>query len=297
MYAFDTDRSCLVYFDCNLTDKSFTIPNINNSNSLTSNDNLIAINVKYSCLIYDYPFELGNSYTQAVDSKCIGIGEYQDYYQVLFNHNNSLKIGYIPKSNIETIDYEYNPIKVIPTHQKIYIYKYPTILKYNNERIIIKSIEDNSQITLSHVFPISIDEKTFYMYKKQDNIGFVSSDDIVLDENTNIKNLNTENASVNIIDNKITNIPLLKEDKASEIISISNDSRIYVEDYNKHSLYTKVIYKDSDLNTYEGYIETKYIQMDQLDNSQIVLIIIIIISIILLILISVAYFVIKRKNK
>ena len=298
MYAFNTERSCLVYFDCNLNNNPFTNPNISDNTPLTSSTTILPINIKYSCLIYDYPYELGNYYNQDQSiTSCIGIGEYLNYYQILFNNNNSLHIGYIPKSNVEIIDYKYNPIKVIPTHQKIHIYKYPTILKYNNERIVTEVIEDNSQITLSYLFPVSIDERTFYMYKKQDNIGFISSIDIVLDENTNIKNLNTENASVNIIDNEITQIPLLKEDKETLVINITNESRIYVENYDKHSDYTKIIYKDSDLNTYEGYIETKYIQMDKLETSDIVLIIIIIFSIILLILIAVAYFVIKRKNK
>jgi dsDNA-specific endonuclease/ATPase MutS2 len=49
--------------------------------------------------------------------------------------------------------------------------------------------------------------------------------------------------------------------------------------------------------TKEGYIETKYIQMDDLDNNQIALIIIRIISILLLIVIVITYIVIKKKRK
>lgn len=295
--AFDQFRSCLVTFDCNLSDIPFVRPNIEDTTPLNSSSTILPLNIKYSTLIYDYPFEIGNFYNddQSIE-KCIGIGEYQNYYQILFNHNNELHIGYIPKGNVETIDYTYNPISVITTHKDIPIYKYPTILQYNDERIITDTIDINTKLTLSYAFPISIDSKTFYLLKQQNNIGFIFSVDVVLDENTNIKNLNTENATIKILDNSSA-IPLYQDDYKTEILRLQNGTRIYVENFDKDSTYTKVIYKDKNLETKEGYIETKYIQMDDLDNNQIALIIIIIISILLLILIAITYIVIKKKRK
>ena len=145
------------------------------------------------------------------------------------------------------------------------------------------------------MFPISIDEKTFYMYKQQNTIGFIFSIDIVGNQNSNIKNLNTENASIKLIGEEKTY--LYNEDKQTKILEINNNARIYVENYDKNCEYTYIIYKDSDLNTYEGYVLTENIQMDELDNSQLVLILIIAFSIIILILIIIAYFIIKKRNK
>jgi len=295
--AFDTYRSCLVSFDCKLTSAPFSVPNIESPTPLKSNDMILSLSIKNNSLIYDFPYEIGNCYN--IDKSiinCIGIGEYRDYYQILFNYNDSLKIGYIPKINTEKVDYNYNPINVLATNDIVPIYKYPTLLKYNNERLIIKNVAINTKLTLSYIFPISIDDKSFYMVKNQDEIGFVFSVDVVLDEKTNIQNLNTENATVKILDDQEF-IFLLDENKTLELIKIDNNTRIYVENYDKDSKYTLVIYKDSELNTHQGYIQTKYIQMDKLDNTQLILIIIIIISVILLILIATAYIIIRKKNK
>ena len=108
------------------------------------------------------------------------------------------------------------------------------------------------------------------MLKEQDSIGFIFSVDIVLDESTNIRNLNTENATIHILDNS-DSVVMLDKNQQTTIISLENNTRIYVDNYNKDSEYTRVIYKDSSLKTYEGYIETKYIQMDKLDNSEMIL--------------------------
>lgn len=297
MIAFDNERSCLVTFDCNLNKSPFSIPNIESTLPLNTNDMIIALKLKYNYIIYEYPYEIGNYYNldNSIDS-CIAIGEYQDYYQVLFNNHEALKIGYIQKVNIEIIEHKYKPIQVIATNDIVPIYKYPTLLKYNNERLITKEIPINTKLTLSYLFPISIDGKSFYMLKQQDEIGFVFSVDIVLDEKTNIQNLNTENATIKILDEQ-PSITLFDSDKTTEIMQINNKTRIYVENYDKDSKYTLIIYKDSDLNTHKGYVETSYIEMDKLDNTELILIVIIIISIILLILIAVAYIVIRKKNK
>lgn len=297
MIAFDNKRSCLVKFDCDLADSPFSTPNIESSNPLKTSDTIIALNIKYNYIIYELPYELGNYYNLDNSIKsCIAIGEYQDYYEILFNNNETLQIGYIQKVNTEIIEHNYKPINVIATNDIVPIYKYPTLLKYNNQRLITKEIPINTKLTLSYLFPISIDEKSFYMLKQQDEIGFVFSVDIVLDEKTNIQNLNTENATIKILDEQ-NSITLFESDKSTEIMQIDNKTRIYVENYDKDSEYTLVIYKDSDLNTHQGYVETKYIQMDKLDNSELILIVIIIISIILLILIAIAYIVIRKKNK
>ena len=295
MIAFDCNRSCLIKFDCNLTNPPFTLSDITKSQALQTTSTLLPLKLTNN-FIFDYPYELGNVYeTNSKNNNCIAIEEYDDYYRILFESENQLKSGYVKKSNSQKIEYKYNPISVITTNQLVPVYKYPTLLKYDDERLVVKNLEINISIILLYTFPVSLDGKEFYLYQFGDNIGFIFNADVVLNENKTIKNLNTENASIRLIGKETT--ILLAEDKETKILVLNDKDRIFVENYDKKAEYTKVIFKDKDLNTIEGYVFTNDIQMDQLDNSKIILIIIIVASIIILALIVISYFVIKKKNK
>ena len=295
MIAFDCNRSCLIKFDCNLTNSPFTLSDITKAQALQTTSTLLPLKLTNN-FIYDYPYELGNVYeTNSENNNCIAIEEYDDYYRVLFESENQLKSGYVKKSNSQKVEYKYNPISVITTNQLVPVYKYPTLLKYEDERLVVKNLEINTSIKLLYTFPVSLDGKEFYLYQFGDNIGFIFNADVVLNENKTIKNLNTENASIRLIGKETT--ILLAEDKETKILVLNDKDRIFVENYDKKAEYTKVIFKDKDLNTIEGYVLTSDVQMDQLDNSKIVLIIIIVASIIILALIVISYFVIKKKNK
>lgn len=294
IYGFDNIRNCIVTFDCNLTTAPFNKLEINNS-SLNINDTFLPITIKNSPLIYEYPYYLGNFYnSDDIIKTCFGIEEYNDYYRILFNDNNTLKSGYILKSDCQIESITYNPINVLTTNQLVPVYKYPTILEFNNNLLITNRIPINSKITLYAISPISIDTKTFYLYKYNGNLGFIFNADVVLDETTNITYLNTENAELKSFDsNKIT---IYEDNKRTKIIDVNNNSRVYVENFDKNNKYTKIIYKDNNLNTIEGYVLTEYIVMDKLDNSQLIIISVIIISVILLITILIFYLVLKRKK-
>lgn len=295
MIAFDCNRSCLIKFDCNLTNSPFTLSDITKAQALQTTSTLLPLKLTNN-FIYDYPYELGNVYeTNSENNNCIAIEEYDDYYRVLFESENQLKSGYVKKSNSQKVEYKYNPISVITTNQLVPVYKYPTLLKYDDERLVVKNLEINTSIILLYTFPVSLDGKEFYLYQFGDNIGFIFNADVVLNENKTIKNLNTENASIRLIGKETT--ILLAEDKETKILVLNDKDRIFVENYDKKAEYTKVIFKDKDLNTIEGYVFTNDIQMDQLDNSKIILIIIIVASIIILALIVISYYVIKKKNK
>lgn len=294
MYGFDSIRNCIVTFDCNLKTTPFTKSKLNNS-TLTSNDIFLPITIKNAPLIFEYPYYLGNFYNSNNTIKtCFGIEEYNDYYKILFNNNNTIQSGYILKTNCIVENFTYNPINVLTTQQLVPIYKYPTILEYENDLLITERIPINTKITLNAIMPISIDTKTFYVYKYNGNIGFIFNADVVLDETTNIAYLNTENAELKSFDSdKIT---IYEDNKRTKIIDVNNNTRIYVDKFDKNSKYTKIIYKDSNLRTIEGYVLTEYVVMDKLDNSQLIIILVIVISVILLITILIFYLVLKKKK-
>lgn len=300
MYAFDNGRQCINYFDCELMENPFDFANFNSSTPLSDTAIPLAIKMNNGGIIYQDPYNLGNYFTQK--THCIGIGTFEDYYRVLFENDNTLECGFLHKkyvrsdgiNNIITFN-KTRKLKVITTNQQVPIYKYPTILKVNNQAVITQHIPINTYITVSYEpFPIKIDGKQFYLYEKDNAIGFVFNADIVLNDGTNITYLHTENATASAIGQE--EIEIYDEDKTTVIKTINNSERIYVEKFDKNSEYTKIIYKDADLNSVEGYIKTEYVQMDKLDNTKIVLILIITFSLIILCIIVVSYIVIKKRK-
>lgn len=297
MIAFDNNRQCINTFKLSLNPNPFAILDISDTTPLKKTSTLIPLMLTNNKLIYKYPYNLGTTYNLDGEiENVVGINEFNaDYYIVLFNLNNTLQQGYIEKINTTKQDYEYKSISVMTTNQIVSVYKYPTLLKYNGERIVTGTLPINTIITLNYVYPVSIDSKTFYLYQKGNDIGFIFNADVVLNNNKTIKNLNTENATIKVIGEESTY--LLEEDKETVIKTLKNGERIFVESYDKNSKYTKVIIKDTNLNTYTGYVLTSDIEMDKLDSSKIVLIIIIVISTLLLAGIITFYIVLKKRNK
>lgn len=294
MYAFNNVRSCLEFFDCNLVDKQFIFNPIDSTNLTTIDNTPYFYELTYNPIIYTNPYNLGDYYSNENISHAIAIETYGDFIRILFNDNGDLKEGFVNKYRCTKLDYEYNVTKVIAINDLVPVYKYPTLLKLDNSPIVYNQIPIYTKITLTHTCPANIDGKTFYMFQMDGNVGFLYSQDLILDSSKNITNLNNENATIKAYDNN--SIKLLAEDKSTAIQSLPDGTRIYVEEYDKHSEYTKVIYKDSSLKTYEGYVETKYIEMDKMDLSKIILITLISISVVILIVILIVYISLKKKK-
>lgn len=295
LIAFDYKRSCLVSINFNEDTTPFNFSDISDTTPLQTNSTLIPLKIT-NALIYDYPYELGNIYNLdgSIDTG-IAIEVYDKYYRIIFKENNELKCGFVRKSLVTKVNHTYNPIDVITTNQVISVYKYPTLLTYQGNRIVSNTLPIGKSITLTYEFPISLDGKVFYMYQVGNEIGFIFNADVVLSDNKTIKNLNTDNASIHLIGKETT--ILYDSDLTTPLKTLKENDRIYVEKYDKKENYTKVILKDSNLNTIEGYVLTQDITMDKLDNSKIILIIVIIASVVLLTLIIVSYIIIKKKNK
>lgn len=296
--AFRNDTQSLIKFNCELMESAFSFDNFSSSTALSKSNIPLAITIEDGGIIYDYPYYLGNYYLEK--TSCIGVGKEGDYYRVLFEDNKTLKCGfihkdYVPKDNILPFNTS-SKTKVITTDQQVPVYKYPTLLKSNGASVITQMLPTQTSLYVySKPFPISIDQKQFYLYENGDAIGFLFNANIVEDNDKHIVYLHTENASINAIGEDEINI--YGEDKETIVKTIKNSDRIYVETYDKNSEYTKVIFKDTDQNTsYEGYVKTKYIQMDKLDNSRIVLILIIVFSVVILVIIATSYIVIKKRK-
>jgi len=294
IYAFDEVKNCIVYFDSTLTEDHFTFSQIKNNALVDKTNSPFAINVINNAIIYEKPYSLGSQYTNITN--CIGIETYEDYYRVLFEYDNVLTIGFLDKSNTNIVTQDTSrQIKVITTNLQVPVYKYPTILKYENQAIITSYIPINTYIDVNYnSFPITIDGKQFYSYEIDGKIGYIFNADIVLADNTNITPLHHNNATIEAIGEE--EIFIYDEDKTTILYTLTHEDGVYVESYDKNNEYTKIIYKKADLNTITGYVKTEYIQMDKLDNNRILLISIIILSIVILIIIITTYIIIKNKK-
>lgn len=294
IYGFNSSLQAIVYFDYNIDNENLEFDELTKE-LLPSSIPPLAIKVINNAIIYDNPFNLGNQYTNV--SFCIGIELYNDaYYRVLFQENKNLKVGFLAKNNAQLNQHvTTSKLSVKTTNQKVPIFKYPTLLKHNGQAIITDYIPIDSNISISNtLFPISIDNKSFYAYEINGTIGYILSTDIILNDNSNIINLHNNNASVKLIGKELEYI--YAEDKTTILATIQDEDRLSVENYDKNSEYTLVHFKTDNLTTITGYIKTDYIKMDKLDNTKIVLILIIIISIIILIIIVASYIIIKKKK-
>ena len=294
IWGFDTRTQSVIYFDYNLTNEEFSFTYINDPILLEESSSPFGIEILNNAIITDLPYHIGNQYPEI--NECIGIESYDNYYRVLFEYEGKLNIGFLEKSNANIKAYNSTKqLAVLTTNQEVPVYKYPTLLKQNDHAIITSYIPISTYISISYnSFPISIDNKLFYEYKVDGKIGYIFNADVVLSDSKNIVPLNIDNAKVNSINNDTINI--YDKDKTTILYTLTNEDRVFVENYDKKSEYTLVTFKLPNLNTVTGYVKTEYIEMDELDNTQIILIIIIVVSIIILITIFITYMVIKKKR-
>ena len=301
MYGFDINRQAIVYFEYTDTNNPLNFENFATLSPLKTKP--LAIEIQNNATIYDMPYLIGNTYSNIIS--CIGIEEFDDYFRVLFNHNKTLKCGFIEKIDCRVIDYDITEtMKMTATNIHVNLYKFPTTLpiENSNKALINSTINMHNSITLSKViFPITIDPvideivKQFYIYKNNDEINFVYTADVIPYTDKVIEYLNTPNGSVKSVTKE--SIKVYADTTGENVLFELNDGdRIYIESYDKTSEYTKIIYKDSNKQKHEGFILTEFVELDKLDNSKIILIVIIIASVAILATIITTYFVIRKKK-
>jgi len=294
MYCFNKEKQCIEYFSLNQDIKLPSNEDISTSTPLNQNTQPIALQSINKSAIYEYPYNLGKCYHLNTKINCIAIGKINNYYKVLISKDNQLATAYIHINEVNKINNEIDEKSVIVTHNTIPVYKYPTLLEFKGKAVTINNLNRNEIITLTSHFPISIDDKDFYLYINNNTYGYIFSADVVLNTGNHITYLHNENAKVKCFDSNKINV--YDKDYTTIISTLDNEYRIYVNNYDKNSKYTKIIFKDDNLKEVEGYILTEYIKMDKLDSNQIILIAIIAFSIIILLGIIISYIIIKKKK-
>ena len=302
LYLFNHNRQCIESF------ASDTIENISidcpvdafSSTALTSATQVKPAKITHTSLIYEYPYNLGNVYNKNYEvENVIVIGEYENYYYILFNNANSLTSGYVKKDRITLQNITYENKEVITTSHKVDVYKYPTLLKNNGSIYVVDSMSIHEKITTIATFPISIDGMKFYMYNFDGNIGFLYAADVIIGT-SHIDYLPVSNATIHIID-KTDSVNVYKEnDSSSQVLeTLDNGTRITIDldTFDNTSEYTKITYVDDNQVTHTGYIKTENIKLDGIDSSTIMLFVIIGATIVIFIALVITFHQIKKKRK
>lgn len=302
LYLFNSDRQCIESFrSSNILPIGILAPvDAYNNTALTTIDQVLPAKITSTSLIYEYPYNLGTMYnTDDSIKNLLVVGSHEDYYYVLFNHNNSLTSGYIKKDRVTIQSIVANEKDVITTNDNVTIYKYPTILKHNGNIFSEDALVKNMKITVSSLFPVSIDNKNFYIYEYEEKIGFICSADVVIGT-SHIDYLPTLNATIHIIDKTDCVVVYTEASSESETIAtLENNRRIYIdmESYDKTSEYTLITYIDDNENAVSGYIKTNNIKPDGVDTNSVILIVIIVVTIVIFLALVITFYQIKKKRK
>ncbi|MBE5757480.1 MAG: hypothetical protein E7345_00930 [Clostridiales bacterium] len=293
LYGFNIKRQCLEFISLD-TNLPFDNSSISNEVALEIKNQAKPLTSLNTSAIYQYPYNLGTCYHTNEIVDVIAIEEFDIYYKVLLNYNDTATVGYVEKEEANVIKITSDPVSVRVTNPQIPVYKYPTLLAYGSSAITVDTLDLNTIITLSAQFPVSIDGKDFYIYIYGDKFGYIFSADVVLSTGNNLTYFHNENATINSFNE--SSVTVYNEDLTTKVDDIANNKRIYVENFDKKSEWTQIIYKTDNNQEKIGYIKTEYINMDGLASNQIILIVVMSISIILLISIITVYFVIKKKK-
>lgn len=299
LYFYNNNLCCIYSFndyiekvDCN---NPCSVETSSYTNSLT---NCGIIN---NCYIYDLPYQLGESYQILANTNIIVLGTFEDdsnYTYVLYNNNSTLKSGYIKTSLILSRTMDSQSLNFITTNKSVKIFKYPTILKYNNSLITCGTLPINTKLTSIGKYPLNIDGKDFYVFNNNGRYFYIFNADLVINNNTEITNLLVHNAKVNILDGNNT-IKVYEEENAQSTVlnTLTNEYKIYVEQYDRNTNLTKIKYMIDEIE-YSGYIETKYVSLNSVTPLQYTSIILLSVAVVLLgVLITIYICTNKKKHK
>lgn len=284
-----------------------------------SSTNIIDVGkTKLNTYVSTYPFKNGVNYN--IENQNVYILDsttYSNYYFIAYNNNSTdtfeaVQVGYVAKEDVE-----YNTISGTGTTQtyKVItdtkIYRLPTLLKYNNQSMIIKDVENGiaedkiltvgTTLTTNYVAitetNFSIDNCSFYAIILSDNsIGYVKEYDVVANDVIVTEEILQTNAKITVAEDRYNSVFIYTGSSKIVTGKLVVGTRIFVENYNINEKYTYIKYLDSFNHEHSGYILTNTIKLDADKNTNIAAIILITCSILAVLGISTFYIISKKRQ-
>ena len=298
IYCYNSGRSCLEVITNNFSAGLKNYPHNTDIiyNNVAYNQVINYGKINAGVFIYNNVNYVGNFYITPTSINALILDEVKfnniDYIQIGYILNNKINVGYINKNEIQIFtDALVSNTHNLRTANKVYVLKYPTIAS----NVVIDTIEIGTPITAIGTYKSNLDNNGFYyVIKVNDKIGYVYNNDVIT--NTNISAKLETNAQIKILDHT-ENINLYSDkSNSTPLLTIKNNQRIYVKNYDKSQEFTLISYTDENHVEHVGYVYTKYVKMDGLSTATITAIILLSTTFILGIILISFYVVYKKKN-
>jgi len=290
LLLYTNNRFFLIELDGSISSTSNLFENVS-SITIDSNDNIYALQGSKilkiaTSLNFQSLGEITNSKFSNFSS--ISINEESG---ILYAFNNNVCC-------IETIinpDFNYiEKTTSIKTANAItYVFAKPSGLNANNIEVL-ETLEIDSFKDIYSKHPISVDGNSFFMVYMENGYGFINSADVFFNDE-DVMNLQESNARIKGYEanQQIKVYKFNKIDETEIKTYLTDDYRIFVENYDKDAPLTYISFYDENQKQQVGYVETKYIKFNQLSSFQSTAIIILGIALVCGILLFVFY---KKAN-
>lgn len=255
---------------------------------------------------YNYPYNSGLSYN--VSNKNIYIlGEVAGYWYIAYkceteNNYSSLGLGYISKDsatikNIDTLGISENYTVLTNTT----IYALPTMLKYNNNNLVIGTLNKDVTIKTKHELisglEFSIDGCDYLAITTEQGIGYVKKVDVVSNKANKTEEILKTNAKLVVSEDNYNAVYVYAGSDSFVIDKLLVDKEIYVDNYDINSKYTYIKYLDNNNREHGGYVLTKCIKMNNNGTTNVGAIILIVLTVIALGGITIFYIISYKKQQ
>lgn len=256
--------------------------------------------------LYQYPLKVAQLTTTLPQNtkiiKLADVENYENYSYILISIDGVLTPCYILSANIQQANNdelsEYTDLQMRTYTTNTRLYKYPTADTFeNNTSLYLTTIPQTTEVTvINNVYNFSDSQgRTFYEIVYQDKIYYVMQTMLTtLSTEEGVMSLKPANAKLNC-DHAVNIYSGLNS--SNVIGNITPETKFYVDisKFNTKAERTYIEFLDSNNNYVSGFIDTKYIDIDELSPFVVVAIFLILI-VIILILLLILYFAKERKK-
>ncbi len=266
IWCYDKVNECFVKIVCdgfvsNLNDfeHPFNTASFEPLNTIISSGNVLN-----DCYISNFPNNTDIKQQLAKNTTVFILSELDNCYYIMFNNNNQIDYGYITKENLQTKQYEIlEPQKVIVINKNIKLYKLPTILHDLSNGFEQVNATLNEQLNVVNFNLDSIDNSEYYVVQTTNNeILYVNASDVALYGSSDIRPLPNLNAEIIVNDGtvKLYSAPTFN---STLITELNNKQKIYVPNFDSTKQFTYITVVTEDKQEIFGYVETKYIKLNE----------------------------------
>jgi len=161
------------------------------------------------------------------------------------------------------------PKRVITTTHNVAIYKNASGL--NGEVVeILAVLPIDIYLDIYSPYPVYKNGNKFFVVNLDNGgYGYVNVVDVFFDNEQIVKDLIISNARINIRDrSESVKLFALPDLEGTVICNLNNTHRIYVKNYDKESEFTFIQCYDENQQELRGYVQTKYVDLNEMDKGE-----------------------------